>query len=477
MDNADYTCDQQKKRRKYLPGEIGGALVAAAAVACWGLSASAQALPTAESHNMRLLGHDPLQARSAYHGVIQQQGNRWIAYIGHHNGEAFNPLTDMMETNGNSIVDVTNPRRPVYLHHLAGDPTSGGSQMVQTCSGDDLPNGTPGHYYLLRTRGNAGHQTYDVTDPSNPILLADVTTGLSGTHKNWWECDTGIAYLVADLRPDWTTNRGLKIFDLSDPANPVFIRDFGMVGSEPGATEPPVRSAWHSRTDATRRSGLSGVWHGLRGGAIQIIDRDALLVRPTPHPTPANLLAPVIGQLNMPDYWGGHTAWAMHDVDLPEYEFFEEGTPRDFVILTSESTGNSCEESMEHMNFFVDVTDEAHPFPVANYQVAGIGGRVLRPRRPLRQRTRRTGPIRTCSTRSWSSSRTSTPACGRSMSGIRTTRRRSASSSRPRPRTPTSAATKPASASSRSRPTTSRWTTAATSISSIAPTPVCTSSG
>jgi len=71
----------------------------------------------------------------------------------------------------------------------------------------------------------------------------------------------------------------------------------------------------------------------------------------------------------MPDYWGGHTAWAMHDVVLPEYELFEEGSPRDFVILTTESTSNSCQEPMEHMSFMVDITDEVHPFPVSNHQV------------------------------------------------------------------------------------------------------------
>jgi hypothetical protein len=38
----------------------------------------------AEAQHMRLLGHDDLQARSAYQPAIHQQGARWIAYIGHH---------------------------------------------------------------------------------------------------------------------------------------------------------------------------------------------------------------------------------------------------------------------------------------------------------------------------------------------------------------------------------------------------------
>jgi hypothetical protein len=340
---------------------MGCVLLASVALACWSVPAAAQ--HGEEAENARLVGMHNLQARSAYHGVIQEQDGRWIAYVGHHAGVARNPLTGAVEDNGVSIVDVTNPRNPVYLHHLVP-----GGQMVQTCSGDELPSGTPGEYYLLAVNGTEGHLLWNVTDPSAPELIATLTEGLSETHKNWWECDTGIAYLVADLQPEgWTTDRGLKVFDLSDPSNPVFIRNFGMVGSEPGATEPPERDPGiHEPTRLGDRVYLA---YGTSGnGAMHIIDRTALL-EGDPEPTPQNLLAPVIAKLQMPDYWGGHTAWAMHDVVLPEYELFEEGSPRDFVILTSESTSNSCQEPMHHMTFMVDITDEAHPFPVANYQV------------------------------------------------------------------------------------------------------------
>ena len=46
-----------------------------------------------EANNMALMGHVDLQARSAYHPEIKQQGTRWIAYVGHHGGVAkVNPL-------------------------------------------------------------------------------------------------------------------------------------------------------------------------------------------------------------------------------------------------------------------------------------------------------------------------------------------------------------------------------------------------
>src|SRR5260370_15003887 len=78
-----------------------------------------------EAYNMKLVGSNDLQARSAYQPTIHHQGDRWIAYIGHHGGTddipaPVNPLTGKAEPNGTSIVDVTDPAQPKYLHHIAG---------------------------------------------------------------------------------------------------------------------------------------------------------------------------------------------------------------------------------------------------------------------------------------------------------------------------------------------------------------------
>jgi hypothetical protein len=78
-----------------------------------------------EASNMKLVGTNDLQARSAYQPTIHHQGDRWIAYIGHHGGTddvpaPVNPMTGQAEPNGTSIVDVTDPARPKYLRHLPG---------------------------------------------------------------------------------------------------------------------------------------------------------------------------------------------------------------------------------------------------------------------------------------------------------------------------------------------------------------------
>ena len=70
-----------------------------------------------EASNMRLVGMNDLQARSAYQPTIHKQGDRTIAYIGHHGGTddvpmPVNPLTGKAEPNGTSILDVTDPANP-----------------------------------------------------------------------------------------------------------------------------------------------------------------------------------------------------------------------------------------------------------------------------------------------------------------------------------------------------------------------------
>src|SRR5262245_29600870 len=174
---------------------------------------------TAESLNMQLVGTNDLQARSTYQPIVQRQGNRWILYGGHHalgtnpvTGAplpSFNPLTGRNEPNGTSIVDVTNPAAPVYLFHLpVGTTGNGGSQMNRVCPGASLPIKNT-KFYLLRSYANSAHEVWDVTNPASPQPVRTVAGGnpvigaatgaagaLAGTHKSWWECESGIAYIV-----------------------------------------------------------------------------------------------------------------------------------------------------------------------------------------------------------------------------------------------------------------------------------------
>src|SRR5215469_4391585 len=83
-----------------------------AALICSALAISVYAQSEARKSNMELVGYNDLQGRSAYQPVIEKQGSRWIAYIGHHAGVQPNALTGRDESNGTSVVDVTDPKHP-----------------------------------------------------------------------------------------------------------------------------------------------------------------------------------------------------------------------------------------------------------------------------------------------------------------------------------------------------------------------------
>src|SRR5260221_851849 len=105
---------------------------AAYVLACTGASAQ-----QVEKHDMELVGSHDLQGRSAYQPLVHRQGDRWIAYIGHHGGRSRNPLSGTGEPNRTSILDVTDPKSPRYPAHIPGEPgkdETGGA-----------PNGVPVH--------------------------------------------------------------------------------------------------------------------------------------------------------------------------------------------------------------------------------------------------------------------------------------------------------------------------------------------
>jgi len=336
-----------------------------------------------EASNMRLVGWTDLQARSAYQPTIHRQGDRWIAYVGHHGGSdeiptPVNPMTGKPEPNGTSIVDVTDPANPKYLRHLPGQPgkyEAGGAQMVRLCDGTALPRNNQGGgdrsaVYMLRTFGGEAHEIWNVANPAEPVLLTRIG-GLKDTHKSWWECDTGIAFLVGGA-PDWRTKRMTQIYDLSDPKNPVKIRDFGLVGQEPGATGT-VPTDLHGPISTGPQGNRVYFGYGTnKGGVLQIVDREKLLNGPK-EPTPANLMAPEVSRLVMTPWTGAHTTFPMPQMTIAEFARDKDGGKRDIVMIVNESILNECLEARQ-MVWFADLSIENRPMMVSNWTVPEASG-------------------------------------------------------------------------------------------------------
>ena len=352
------------------------ALAFAAALAA--VTASAQQPAGDEARNMELVGRNDLQARSAYQPVVMEQNGRWILYVGHHGGtdkvpKPINPMTGVAEFNGTSVLDVTDPRAPRYLAHIPGEEglgESGGGQMVRICGGAQLPKGERGKFYMLRTFGNAAHEIWDVSDPAKPVRLASIGP-VKGTHKNWWECDTGIAYLVSGVE-GWRTRRMTQVYDLSDPAHPRFIRNFGLDGQQPGsAGDAPIEL--HGPISTGRAGNRVYFGYGTnKDGIVQIVDREKLLTGP-PEPTSANLRYPEVGRLVMPPNVGAHTAFPLLGMDVAEFARDAQGGKRNFIAIVDESLVNECQEARQ-MLWIADITTETRPMGISSWTVPEDSG-------------------------------------------------------------------------------------------------------
>ena len=341
-----------------------------------------------EQKNMRRVGHVDLQGRPSYQpNVIVYPDGKTIAFAGTHGGSKPNPLKGgAVEQNGVIIIDATNPEKPVEKFHIPVPVAGGQSQSVRMCLGSDLPKGIPGHVYLLRNvQGSSasGYEVWDVTNVSNPTLAGEMR-GLRNTHKMWWECNTGIAYLPGskNVAPLWRQGQSMVIVDWSDPANPHYIRTFGLPGGQPGATGPTSTSL-HGAISAHEHPSAAGklargataddvignriyaAWGVGDDGVMQILDRKKLLPPSlggtwsgdADSPSEADLLEPQAGILHMSPDQGGHTSMPVFGLTPPGYQSFRDFKTRDIVVLASEATADLCQEP-PHWSFVVDVTVE-----------------------------------------------------------------------------------------------------------------------
>jgi hypothetical protein len=341
------------------------------------LAPAAHAQHAAEARNMELVGSHDLQARSAYQPTVLNQDGRWILYVGHHGGSAqaprpLNPLTGQAEFNGTSILDVTDPAQPRYLAHIPGEEgldEAGGAQMVRVCPGRGLGKADPRRFYMLRVFGNSAHEVWDVTDPAAPKQLARLG-GLKGTHKNFWECEGGIAYLVSGLE-GWRTRRMTQVYDLSDPAHPVFIRNFGLPGQQPGASGEPPQELHGAISTGPAGNRVYFGYGTNRNGIVQIVDRRRLLQGPK-EPTDANLLYPQVARLDMAPMTGAHTTFPLLGIEVPEFAHDRE-RKRDFLLVVNEALVNECTEARQ-MAWLADITVEAKPQFISSYTVPEASG-------------------------------------------------------------------------------------------------------
>ena len=228
---------------------------------------AASATQSGEQKNMRRVGHTDLQGRPSYQpNVIQYPDGRFIAFAGTHNnipvprpGFTFlpNPLNGSKdEPNGTMMIDVTDPANPKEIVPYSGPGRRRPGANGALCLGSDLPQGDNGQgLFVAQHPGEyrqSGYEVWDVTDVQKPVL-ASALRDIRSTHKVWWECNTGIAYMPGSKdtrvpygvkRSPWSSSIG-KIRN----AAPIYIRTlrFGRWATRLRPGPCPPRSMVRSR--------------------------------------------------------------------------------------------------------------------------------------------------------------------------------------------------------------------------------------
>src|ERR1700757_2901251 len=163
-----------------------------------------------------------------------------------------------------------------------------------------------------------------------------------------------------------------QVFDLSDPSKPVHIRDFGLIGQEPGSTGT-VPTELHGPISTSKQGNRVYFGYGTnKGGILQIVDREKLLNGPK-EPTADNLRYPEIARLPMSAFNGAHTTFPMPGMPVKEFANDKDGKNRDIVMIVDEAILNECAEPRQ-MVWFADVTTETRPMMISSFTVPEASG-------------------------------------------------------------------------------------------------------
>ena len=156
---------------------------------------------------------------------------------------------------------------------------------------------------------------WDVTDPARPTRVNVIVSGLRETHKNWWECDTGMAYLVSGA-PGWRTKRMAQVYDLSDPPKPVFIRNFGLPGQQPGSTGPPPTEMHGAMSLGPKGNRVYSGYGTTKAGSWRLWTATNFFTVRRSRPI-ENLESPLIARLDLPPNVGAHTYFRCSEWRFP----------------------------------------------------------------------------------------------------------------------------------------------------------------
>jgi hypothetical protein len=335
-----------------------------------------------KKQTVKLIGYNDLQGREALQVTCKsdpEHGNGEYVYVGFHAGLHLNLLTGRQEYNGTMIIDISDPANPTTVAHIPNDMKGANSRAVQVV----YDYGPDGRDYLIRNyEGGKVYkfEIFDITgrDQNPPIITkaGEITgtpansgePGCGGTlqssaHKGWWSPDSKLFYTAAN-EPGFRGGKDsshLIIWNLADPANPVFIGRAWLPGQKSIEPDPRQPLNLHHPIVDEENGRLYGGYH--RGGNVVSFDISGILASPLIPSDP--VLAWHVD--TEPPGRGTHTV-APIVYNYPEIpNFWKDAFPRRYVLVIDEAE-RSC-DPVRHKLYMFDITSETAPFPVETWQV------------------------------------------------------------------------------------------------------------
>ena len=171
-------------------------------------------------------------------------GRRWIALSAITAGPSSAPSRARWSSTAlSSIVDVTRSTRPRYLHHIPGRGRrgeAGGASHGASVRAAPPCRAARGARPISCGRWAISPMKCGTSPiPRGRPSSSPWSTGSARRTRTGGSAIPGHAYLVSDGRPqDWRTNRMTKIYDLSDPAQPRFVATSGCRARSPAPPAP-----------------------------------------------------------------------------------------------------------------------------------------------------------------------------------------------------------------------------------------------
>ena len=332
---------------------------------------------TVEAENVQLVGYNDLQGRETLVVTTKSDdaNGNWV-YVGHHESyydgeQRFNPITNEMEWNGTSILEISDPANPRLVWHIPNEvnANSRGVSVVYDYSFDGA-----GRDYLIRN-SEAGEdlkfQIFDITsrdtDPSGIALVSEITgtppnscgPGCGGdfiqrAHKGWWSEETGYYYSAAG-EPGFG-GALVQIWDLRDPEDPVFVGRAWGPGQKDGEEGFEGQYAHHPIVDEENDRIYAGFREAGHTTSWDISD-------------PAN---PTLVWMidTSPPGRGPHTVSPIVYDEVPN--FMGDALPRTYALVVDEAGGGDiapCSNGVRAKSYMYDITHEDTAFPVSTWQV------------------------------------------------------------------------------------------------------------